>query len=174
MPESPGPKRIVIAPDDYHAKWVGRTREGLQFFATSPFTHIVNEDLSRLFVAMYLWNADGIFQEARITDMGVRETMSVTENPFWSMCRQLIDWPPFPTNSAFTSQTEASDTTRREYLEALGEFDIAAIEVAPFQLERFGVTFGLIYTKFEESEWVELQPGDYMAFGPPWDGGYAT
>jgi hypothetical protein len=48
------------------------------------------------------------------------------------------------------------------------------IEVAPFSVERFGTTFGLVPLEPEEEddEWsVEVQPGNYMAFLEPWDSG---
>ncbi|MCU1676163.1 MAG: hypothetical protein JWM93_921 [Frankiales bacterium] len=48
------------------------------------------------------------------------------------------------------------------------------IEVAPFAIERFGTTFGLVLRepKDEDEVWaVEVQPGNYMAFFEPWDGG---
>jgi hypothetical protein len=48
------------------------------------------------------------------------------------------------------------------------------IEVAPFAIERFGTTFGLVLREPEDEDevWaVEVQPGNYMAFFEPWDGG---
>ncbi|MEU3456907.1 hypothetical protein ABZ671_25400 [Micromonospora sp. NPDC006766] len=48
------------------------------------------------------------------------------------------------------------------------------IEVAPFAVERFGTTFGLIPQPPEDGDdfwWVELHPGNYMAFTAPWDSG---
>jgi hypothetical protein len=41
-------------------------------------------------------------------------------------------------------------------------------------VDRFGTTFGLIPVEPEEGEdfwYVDLQPGDYMAFSEPWDSG---
>jgi hypothetical protein len=61
-----------------------------------------------------------------------------------------------------------------DLIRGLGQVHLAPIEVAPFRVEYFGTEFGLIYTRFEESEWVELHPGNYVAFTPPWDGGYDT
>ena len=56
----------------------------------------------------------------------------------------------------------------------LGPLDCGRIEVQPFALERFGTTFGLIPRPPEDEDedwWVELHPGNYMAFHEPWDGG---
>jgi hypothetical protein len=56
----------------------------------------------------------------------------------------------------------------------LGSLDYGRIEVKPFAIERFGTTFGLV-PRAPEGEgdgwWVELQPGNYMAFHEPWDSG---
>jgi hypothetical protein len=63
---------------------------------------------------------------------------------------------------------------RDEWLESLGEISYERIEVAPFALERFGITFGLVLREPEDEEdiWaVEMQPGNYMAFFEPWDSG---
>ncbi|HZW08248.1 MAG TPA: hypothetical protein VFF65_14080, partial [Phycisphaerales bacterium] len=51
------------------------------------------------------------------------------------------------------------------------------IVVRPFRLERFGIEFGLIPRPPEQKgdDWaVILEPGNCMAFFPPWDGGYDT
>ncbi len=52
------------------------------------------------------------------------------------------------------------------------------IIVGPFQVERFDQTSGLISDEPENSDdiwWVTAEPGDYMAFSPPWDlGEYDT
>jgi hypothetical protein len=60
-------------------------------------------------------------------------------------------------------------------LRELGEITFTRIEVAPFAVERFGTTFGLIPRPDDEEEdaawWVELHPGNYMAFTEPWDSG---
>ncbi len=51
---------------------------------------------------------------------------------------------------------------------------IRTIDVAPFSVERDGIAFGLIYRRTEGSEYVEVLPGNYMAFYPPWNGDYDT
>jgi hypothetical protein len=59
-------------------------------------------------------------------------------------------------------------------LAELGTVEYGRIEVQPFELERFGTTFGLVPRPPEEDddEWaVEVQPGNYMAFFEPWDSG---
>jgi hypothetical protein len=56
----------------------------------------------------------------------------------------------------------------------LGQVEYGRIEVQPFAIERFATKFGLVPRAPEEageSWWVELQPGNYMAFHEPWDSG---
>ncbi len=59
-------------------------------------------------------------------------------------------------------------------LKSLGEVSFERIEVAPFAVDRFGTTFGLVLRAPEEEDdpyAVEVQPGNYMAFFEPWDSG---
>jgi hypothetical protein len=146
MSSSGRPVRIAIDHDDYHAKHVGRTADGRQFFLTTPFEPATGEEDGQEFVALFLFDADGRFLEARI--------------------------------DAFGSRARIDDDLRREVYEArlreLGELTFARIEIEPFSVDRFGTTFGLIAREPEEdgdSWWVELEPGDYMAFTEPWDSG---
>ena len=58
----------------------------------------------------------------------------------------------------------------------LGRLEYGRIEVAPFEVERYGAKFGLIPRPPDDHEeddswWVEVQPGNYMAFHEPWDSG---
>lgn len=56
-------------------------------------------------------------------------------------------------------------------LRELGGITLGRIEIAPFVVERFGTTFGLIPLPPEEERegWrVEVQPGDSMAFSKAW------
>jgi hypothetical protein len=142
------PAKIRISHDDYHASHVGRTASGDQFFATTPFVPALGS-AGREFVAVYLFHADGRFKEARIDDVGTRESLDS------AAAAQLFD--------------------RR--VAELGAVEFCDIEVAPFRIERFGVEFGLIPRPPEEegeSWWVILMAGDYMAFAEPFDGDYDT
>jgi hypothetical protein len=76
------------------------------------------------------------------------------------------------------ARSELDRERRRSRYEArlreLGEVTFARIEVAPFVVERFGTTFGLIARPGNDEDdawWVELRPGNYMAFTEPWDSG---
>ena len=95
---------------------------------------------------MYLFDAAGKLLEAKIDAFGPRATVD----------------------------DEALRRVYQQRLQELGEVDFDRIEVAPFAVERFGLTFGLVPREPEDDEdvWaVEIQPGNYMAFFEPWDEG---
>ncbi|WP_406740712.1 hypothetical protein [Streptomyces atratus] len=140
------PTLIAINHDDYHAQHVGRTADERQFFLTTPFVPAIGAEVGGEFVALFLFNAAGQLIDAVIDRFGPRATVD--------------------------------DDARREVYERLlrelGPVTFERIEVAPFAVERFGTTFGLVIREpdDEDDEWaVELQPGDYMAFFEPWDSG---
>ena len=77
-----------------------------------------------------------------------------------------------------TQRATLDDNERRRVydlrLHELGDVTFERIEVKPFAIERFGVTFGLVLREPEEEDdiWaVEALPGNYMAFFEPWDSG---
>ena len=143
------PTLIAIDHDDHHASHVGRTDDGRQFFMTTPFIP-ATRDAGREFIAVYIFDQQGKLLEARIDDLGPRATVDHAQ------AAQLFE--------------------RR--LADLGPVEFARIEVRPFQVDRFGATFGLVPRPPEVDDqdeddgwWVELQPGNYMAFHEPWDSG---
>ncbi len=140
------PDIIAIERDDHHAEHIGRTADGRQFFLTTPFEPAIAGRKGSEFVALYVFDATGKLLEAKIDDFGPRATLDD------KMRREVFD--------------------RR--LKELGEVSFERIEVAPFVVERFGTTFGLVLREpeDEEDQWaVEAQPGNYMAFFEPWDSG---
>jgi hypothetical protein len=148
MPEG-APELIAINHDEYSAKHIGKTEDGRQFFLTTPFVPAVGDNAGREFIALYLFDDEGSLLEAKIDDLGIRKEV---DN---DAARALIE-------------TRLAD---------LGDISFGDIEVAPFRLERFSTEFGLIATAPEEEdeEWsVIVEPGNYMAFYPPWDGDYDT
>jgi hypothetical protein len=142
------PDLIAIDHDDHYASHVGRTPDGRQFFITTPFIPATS-DAGREFIAVYLFDKEGKLIEARIDDLGPR--------------------------AALDQEHEQQLLARR--LSELGAVQLGRIEVGPFEVERFGTTFGLVLQPPEnESDeddgwWVEVQPGNYMAFHEPWDSG---
>lgn len=140
------PKLIAINHDDYHAEFVGRTRDQKQFFLTTPFEPSMNGQDGREFLAVYLFDVHGKLLEAKIDDLGPRATLD----------------------------HEKRVALRYQRLAELDGPSFERIEIAPFSIERFGSTFGLILREPEDDgdTWaVELQPGNFMAFFPPWESG---
>ena len=103
-------------------------------------------------VAIYLFDQAGVLSEARIADLGPRAEMDPV------FVRQVIE-----------------DMTAE-----VGAIDRRRIVIRPFELVRFGITFGLVPRPPDEPDpdadgfdewWVEAQPGNYLAFHAPWDSG---
>ena len=143
------PDRIPIIHDDYHASRIGRLADGRQFFITQPFVAASAGAPGCEFLAVYLFDAEGAFVEARIDSLGSRSTMD------GDAARALLE--------------------RR--LAELGELSFESIAVQPFSVVRDGVTFGLVPREPEDEGddwWVILLPGEFMAFTEPWDGYYDT
>lgn len=142
------PQLVALDPDDYHARHVGHLVDGRQFFATNPFVAAVRPDPGREFIAVFIFDSSGRFVEARIDDLGLRESLD-----------------PMHAKRLFDGR-----------IAELGPITHRRIYFQPFELERFGVTFGLIARPSgdesgDDSWWVELHPGNSMAFHEPWDSG---
>jgi hypothetical protein len=140
------PERIAIAHDDYHGEHVGRTADGRQFFLTTPFVPAIDGRAGNEFVALFLFDSAGRLLEAKIDQLGPRATLD----------------------------KQGAQDVYDQRLRELGDVSFERIEVAPFAVERFGTTFGLIPRPPEDEDdgwWVELLPGNYMAFHEPWDSG---
>lgn len=140
------PELIAIEHDDYHAEHVGRTDDGRQFFLTMPFKPTTSHCPGSEFVALFLFDERGNLLDAKIDDFGPRESVDEAKHRECYESR-LMD---------------------------LGAVSFERIEVRPFEVERFGTSFGLIPREPEDEDdiWaVEMQPGNYMAFFAPWDSG---
>jgi hypothetical protein len=140
------PTIIAIDHDDYHASHVGCLSDGRQFFLTTPFVPAVRGNAGREFVALYIFDKRGSFLEARIDDLGTRADLDAEH------ARRIF----------------------KQRLSELGPVEYGRIEVQPFEIQRFGTSFGLLPRPPEEGDddwWVELEPGNYMAFHEPWDSG---
>jgi hypothetical protein len=142
------PTFIAIDRDEAFAKYVGRTPERKQFFLTKPFVPAGPGEAEHDYLALYLFDEDGVLLEAQIEDLGPRDKVNV----------------------------EQARTIRAMMLESLGKYKPGRILIVPFKVERFGAEFGLIAhaPKTPLSDWsVTAEPGRYMTFSPPWDnGGY--
>ena len=140
------PRFVRINHDDRDAQYVGKVSNGSQFFLTHPFAPSLGGIAGGSFIALYVFDEFGLLTQARV--------------------EQLIE----------VTQSQV-DTMTQSWLESLGKFRFADISVAPFCVEKYGRQFGLIFWPEDEDElgsWVTVEPGDYMAFYPPWDGEYDT
>jgi hypothetical protein len=140
------PKILAIEHDDYHAEYVGRTADGRQFFLTTPFEAAIGGNAGCEYLALFIFDRKGDLIEAKIDDLGPRSTMD----------------------------SDSRTSLRDQRIKDLGKLSFERIEIAPFKVERFGREFGLIPRPPEEegeSWWVELLPGNCMAFHEPWDSG---
>lgn len=138
--------KVAIDPDDYHARDVGWTKEGKQFFLTTPFRPALGGAEGGEYLALYVFDSDGVLYDSRITSLGVRGAFDATN------AKQQLD----------------------ELRRSLGEVDHRRIEIYPFSVEHDGEQFGLVLREPEDEEdcyAVEAQPGNYMAFFEPWDSG---
>jgi hypothetical protein len=140
------PELIAIDPDDYHAEFVGKTADGKQFFLTTPFDPASPNRPGNEFVALYMFDQKGNLIETLIDEFGPRNAMD----------------------------TDARDALLKKRPDDLGEIEFGRIEIAPFSVEKFGITFGLIPNEPEDEDdylSFSIMPGDYMAFYEPWDSG---
>ena len=151
MPAGPAaedgrPALIAIEHDDYRAEYVGHLADGRQFFLTTPFIPALGSHPGEEFVALYLFDQDGQLTDSKIDSFGPRQTMDA----------------------------KARRDLRDRRLRELGPLVFDRIEIAPFAIDRSGVSFGLIVREPEDDDdpWaVTVEPGDFMAFFAPWDSG---
>lgn len=140
------PKTITLDHDDYAARYVGRMKDGRQFFLTTPFVPATGQEEGREFIALYVFDKEGKLHSATIDDFGPRATLDA----------------------------KAVMARKDELLATLGDVRYQRVKVAPFCIERFGVKFGFIAEASAEpgDDWsVIVEPGNYMCFSPPWTSG---
>jgi predicted DNA-binding WGR domain protein len=149
------PRFVRINHDDYHAKYVGRTADGDQFFLTFPFAATDDAQPGGNWIALYVFDEFGLLKDARIhseQELGLATRTAV---------QQFVD----------------------AELARLGKVKFGDIKVAPFVVEKSGRPFGLVFDPGdpdldedpdEPYITVIVEPGNYMAFNPPWEGDYDT
>lgn len=138
------PERFTIVPDDYHVPYAGRAEDGRKFF--------LSEELfspgGTAYVGLFLWNADGTFDEVRVEEVSRPERL--------------------PPGQAAPAGASALVKAR---LGQLGEYVLEPIEVEPFTEEVDGVTFGWKVGQYEDGTYyINIEPGDFIAYYKPWDG----
>ena len=102
------------------------------------------DDPGAEYLAVFLFEQTGKFREARIDDFGPRATM----------------------------EPEAAHKRLEFRMNELEGATLGDIVISPFSITHDGTEFGFIPEK--ETGGIELQPGNSMAFFPPWDGYYDT
>lgn len=149
------PRLVRINHDDYKAKYVGKLKDGSQFFLTFPFVPRLEGSKGGDYIALYQFDEFGALVKADIFD---------------------------EKQEGLTTETAVEAFTQR-LLQSLGPHKFQDIAVTPFSVTAFGIQFGLIFDPGDEEEdddddepsiWVTVEPGNYMAFYPPWDGDYDT
>jgi hypothetical protein len=136
------PERFTIVPDDYHVPYAGTAEDGRKFFLSDELF-----EPGSGYVGLFLWKADGTFDEVRVDE--VRRSEGV---------------PPGQAASAGADDLVASR------LAELGKYVLEPIEVEPFAVEVDGVTFGWVGSQFEGIYSIHIEPGDFIAYYEPWDG----
>jgi hypothetical protein len=138
-----GPPRLVaVDHDDYHAEYVGRTKDGRQFFLTTPFVPGERE-----FIALYVFDKAGQLRSATIDDLGPRET---TDEAARLARRDVLLASLGPVD--------------------YGRIRVAPYRIEMFGVE-FGF-IPQPPEKPGEDWSVIVMPGDVMCFSPPWSRGW--
>jgi hypothetical protein len=141
------PARFTIVPDDDHVPYAWTAEDGRKFFLSDELF-----DPGSAYVGLFLWKADGTFDEVRVDKVA-----------------RAAGLPPGQAGSAGADELVAAR------LAELGEYVLEPIEVEPFTAEVGGVTFGWVVTQFEGEYSINIEPGDFIAYYEPWDGlGYDT
>lgn len=136
------PERFTIVPDDYHVPWAGTAGDGRRFFLSDELFDVGPDDQTA-WVGLFLWKADGTFDEVRVQRVGAKNA-----RPEAADYRAAID----------------------ARLAELGECELEPIDVEPFTVEVAGVTFGWEVDSFEGELSILVAPGDFIAYYEPWDG----
>lgn len=137
------PEKLAICPDDDRLPDVGVSPSGEQVLLTQPFTSPSDDGPGCEYIALYVFDVDGALIRHTIRSLGPRATLDA-------------DYA----ESVFT-----------EILDTISPLQLARIDVRPFSVWHDGVEFGLVPNEFEGDWWVEMQPGNYVAFVAPWDSG---
>jgi hypothetical protein len=142
------PERFTIVPDDYHVPYAGTAEDGRKFFLSEELF-----DGDAAFVGLFLWNADGTFDEVRVDAVDRAGAL--------------------PPGQAGPAGSEGLVAAR---LAELGDYVLEPIEVEPFTQEVDGVTFGWNVDTYDDGTYfINIVPGDFIAYYAPWDGlGYDT
>ncbi|WP_444909958.1 hypothetical protein [Microbulbifer sp. TRSA005] len=135
------PELIAIDHDNYHARHIGTTKEGLQFFLTTPFEPGIAE-----YIALFKFDGLGNLVDSDIEALGRRGSFSEDE-----------------AKAKYSSKLEGLGNV------SLGRIEVKPFSVRINETE-FGLVVSEPEDE-DDIWAVELLPGNYMAFFEPWDSG---
>lgn len=130
---------ICLAPDRFHLRHVGQTRQGNGYWVTSQLASEAGG--TRDFIVGYLFDQSGEMIAADVVDLGLR-------------------------NGGYKGTPAGQIETMLKKLEAAKR---TAIRVQPFSCEFYGHRFGLIPREGETDMRVDAMPGHTLMFYGPWD-----
>jgi len=137
------PNRFTIRPDDYHVPYAGTAEDGRRFFLSEE---LFSDDTG--WVGLFLWKADGTFDEVQVTASG-----------------RATGLPPGQAGHA------ASGGLIQARLAELGEYVLEPITVEPFTQEVDGTEFGWKVDRYDDGiYYINIEPGDFICYYAPWDG----
>lgn len=142
MSENSPPERFTIVPDDYHVPYAGTAEDGRKFFLSQEL--FAGE---RNYVGLFLWAADGTFDEVRVDAF-----------------RRPEGVPPGQAVPA------GADELVEARLAELGSYVLEPIVVEPFLAEVGGEEFGWRFRHDDGPPMLNIEPGDFIAYYEPWDG----
>lgn len=143
------PDKLKIELGEGHIRILGRHRNGRQILLVPLHKRNPADDSVRSFFCTFWFDMDGVL---------VGDNIEEYEFP--------VETADFEWSVAFNSK-----------IAALEPLSYGEIIVRPFQIERFGVIFGLVPVAPQEPDdpwYVVLEPGCDAVFQPPWDGAYAS
>lgn len=136
------PIRIRIVPDRYHVPYAGTAGDGRRFFLSQELF-----ESDRQFVGVFLWTADGEFDELRVDEVARARNV-----------------PP-----GMAGKSRAKDVVNARLAE-LEPITRERISVSPFEAHWDGVRFGFVEREVDGTPTVCVEPGDFIAYYSPWDG----
>jgi hypothetical protein len=137
------PTRFTIRPDDYHVPYVGTAEDGRRFFLTEELF----SDTSA-WVGLFLWKADGQFDEVQVSAVGRA--------------------PGMPPGQAAPADSGGLVQAR---LAQLGKHVLEPITVEPFTTRVDGTEFGWKVDRYSDGTYfISIEPGDFICYCAPWDG----
>lgn len=140
------PERILLIPDDYHLRHVGRLADGRQYWIDVQLLSDPRTRVTRDFVCLYVFDAAGGLEMHEIHALGPR-----------------------------TPDQPAASAVIAELLQSLPGTRASEIRVRPFSVEHDGQVFGLVVRDTGSDYVVDAWPGMTLMFYAPWpDGGYDT